>query len=170
MKKVDPIDKSDSKSFAIKISKRFKQAPKKADNSSVNLEEEEEKPKELNFIEIRELVIMKKINHPNLMNLKDFKFCKEDREIWILMEYMPTDLGKFFSMNRDNKAIMNEKFFKNIAFQILSGLNYLHQKMIIHRDLKLENILYDEELMVDTRKMGTINEFQDIQIKYKEFA
>ena len=40
---------------------------------------------------------------------------------------------------------MNEKFFKNISYQILSGINYLHQNMIIHRDLKLENILYDKE-------------------------
>ena len=39
---------------------------------------------------------------------------------------------------------MNEKFFKKIAYQILSGVRHLHQKDIIHCDLKLENILYDE--------------------------
>ena len=88
---------------------------------------------------------MKTINHPNAMNLKDFKFCREDREIWILMDYIPLELGKFFSQNRTNKEVMNEKFFKNISYQILNGINYLHQNMIIHRDLKLENILYDEE-------------------------
>ena len=169
VEKVDPIDKSDSKSFAIKISKRFKKASKKAGNSRVLLEEDE-KPKELNFIEIRELVIMKKINHPNLMNLKDFKYCKEDREIWILMEYMPIDLGKFFLVNRDNKEIMNEKFFKNIAFQILSGLNYLHQKMIIHRDLKLENILYDEEKkLLKITDFGLSRQFDyDISTQYTD--
>ena len=46
--------------------------------------------------------------------------------------------------NKDNKKVMNEEFFKKIAYQILQGINYLHQNRIMHRDLKLENILYDE--------------------------
>ena len=140
VEKVDPIAPDGSKYFAIKISKRFKKVTKRNNNPGI-LAKEEEKPRELNFIEIRELVIMKKINHPNVMNLKDFKLCREDREIWILMDYIPLDLGKFLSQNKTNKEVMNEKFFKNISYQILNGINYLHQNMIIHRDLKLENIL-----------------------------
>ena len=141
VEKVDPALQNDSKCFAIKISKRFKKISRKNKNPDIK----EEKPRELNFIEIRELVIMKKINHPNVMNLKDYKFCREDREIWILMDYIPLDLGKFLSQNKTNKEVMNEKFFKNISYQILNGVNYLHQNMIIHRDIKLENILYDKE-------------------------
>ena len=51
VEKVDPVDESDSKGFAIKISKRFKRASKKGNNSKASLEVDE-KPKELNFIEI----------------------------------------------------------------------------------------------------------------------
>lgn len=144
VEKVDPTSPNDSKCFAIKISKRFKKVSKKNKNDD-NTSIEEEKPRELNFVEIRELVIMKKINHPNVIKLKDFKFCREDREIWILMDYIPLDLAKFLSQNKTNKEVLNEKFFKNISYQILKGVNYLHQNMIIHRDLKLENILYDKE-------------------------
>ena len=135
---------SDSKNFALKISKRFKHISKK-DSSALTSRKEDEKPRELNFIELRELVIMKKIEHPNVINLVDFKLCRKDRAIWILMDYLPTELGKFFSENKENKDIMNEKFVKNIAYQILNGVNYLHTNMIVHRDLKLENILYDEK-------------------------
>ena len=82
--------------------------------------------------------------HPNLLNCLDYKLCQKEREIWILMDYVPQDLGTLFQKNKYNPHVMNEKFFKNIAFQILSGVNYLHENMIIHRDIKLENILYDE--------------------------
>ena len=97
---------------------------------------------------------MKKIKHPNVINLVDYKFCHEDREVWILMDYLPTDLSKFYAENYANPRVMNEKFFKNIAHQILSGVNYLHQNRIIHRDLKLENILYDE-----TKNIARIGDF-----------
>lgn len=135
-------DKDGSKRFAIKISKRFKRL---SNADSASLMNENKKPKELNFIEIRELVIMRKIRHKNVVNLLDFNFCREDREIWILMDYLSSDLGKFFSANKDNPSIMNERFLKNISHQILEGVNYLHENSIIHRDLKLENILYDEQ-------------------------
>ena len=136
----------DSKYFALKISKRFKKISKMNNSNGIDDgKDEKEKPKELNFIELRELIIMKKLRHPNVVNLIDFKLCREEREIWLLMDYLPIELGKFFFQNKQNPKIMNENFFKNISYQILNGVNYLHQNLIIHRDLKLENILYDEE-------------------------
>ena len=149
VEKENQTNESDSNIFALKISKRFKRVSKKSDP-----DEKDEKPIELNFIETRELIIMKKIRHPNVINLVDYKFCHEDREVWILMDYLPTDLHKFFAENYENPEVMNEKFFKNIAYQILSGVNYLHQNRIIHRDLKLENILYDE-----TKNIARIGDF-----------
>ena len=61
------------------------------------------------------------------------------------MDYLPTDLYKFFQEKKDDPKYMNEKFFKKISYQILQGVNHLHEKKIMHRDLKLENILFDAE-------------------------
>lgn len=148
VQKSDKIEPGDSKYFAVKINKRFKIISKKKD--LINFQEdrtkkENDKPKELNFIEIRELIFMKKLKHKNVMNLKESYIDKKSRETWILMDYIPTDLGLFFKENKENPDVMNEIFFKNISKQILSGVNYLHENMIIHRDLKLENILYDSD-------------------------
>ena len=53
--------------------------------------------------------------------------------------------NEVFSLNKENPKIMNEKFYKNISYQIISGINFLHSERIIHRDIKLENILYYEK-------------------------
>ena len=146
-RKKDPASQGDSKKFAIKINKGFKFFSKKHDqkNGPSDINKEEEKRKELNFVELRELCIMRKINHANVINLLDFNLSRKDGQLCILMEYIETDLGKFLRENRENPKVMNENFFKNISFQILSGLNYLHENNIIHRDIKLENILYDSK-------------------------
>ena len=65
----------------------------------------------------------------------DFKL--EEAETWILVEYNPTDLMKFFHLSEENPKIMNGKFFKNISYQIISGINFLHSERIIHRYIKL---------------------------------
>ena len=162
---VEPLnskDQKDSKYFALKISKRFKKVKKEKnkanENTKENIDEDAEKnqkPKEVNFVELRELTIMKKLSRSKSMNIVkmiDYNLSLEEKEIWILMDYLPTDFMKFFHDNKHNKEVMNEKFFKNIAYQIIKGVQCLHEQRIIHRDIKLENILYDQN--TQTVKIG----------------
>ena len=139
-------EKEDSYKFALKVSKRFQKKSKARENETEESKKSKEVPREINFVELRELTILKKLSrthHLNIVNLLDYDIG--ETETLILMEYVPTDLMKFFAKNKNEPKIMNEKFFKNIAHQIICGVNHLHSLQIIHRDIKLENILYDEK-------------------------
>ena len=148
VKKLTSKNLADSINFALKINRRIELNTGK-ENQSVNKPKKEKdknvkKNKEITDIELVEMSNLKKLSHhPNIVNIIDINFSNE--ESWILMEYVPTDIRKFFWKNKNNKKYMNERFFKSIAYQIICGVNFIHSELVVHRDLKPENIFYDDK-------------------------
>ena len=98
---------------------------------------------------IREVSILRELSHPNIvkyssmMNNKLFyrlQLCYMDfSEVKLYFEYMDYDLKQYideFSGKIDSNTI------KCIMYQLLCGLNYLHQNRIIHRDIKPQVLIY----------------------------
>ena len=140
VKKINQIEPKNSKIFALKICKKYNLISQ--ENSIF------QRPNKILVTEIRELSILhkiKRINSPYLISYVDININKQNKEIWILMKYFPIDLRTFFYKNLGKHEIINENLFRNIAFQILSGLNSLHKNGIIHCDIKPENILYEPQ-------------------------
>ena len=89
----------------------------------------------------RELTILHKLKHNNIIRIKDFS--KTKRNNYIIMEYCNGgSLGEYKKFYEEKtKTTLNELFIQKIIRQIANGLEYMHSQKIVHRDIKLDNIL-----------------------------
>ena len=83
-----------------------------------------------------EITILRKINHPNVVKL--FSIYEDDEYISLIMEYVP--YGNLLQRVQKKKKILEIDVI-HFALHLIELLKFLHSNMIIHRDLKLENIL-----------------------------
>ena len=84
----------------------------------------------------REIIMMKLMNHPNVMRIYDV--YEGDKELYLILEYVEGGELFDFLVNRGRLPPAEAlAYFKQIVY----GLNYAHTFSIIHRDLKPENIL-----------------------------
>lgn len=99
--------------------------------------------------EIQILEELKALNNPNIINMIDsghgkiIRKNKPDRELdYITLEYAPK--GSLFKYIFYSQNGLEEKLGKILFYKILKGIKSIHDVGICHRDLKLENILVDE--------------------------
>lgn len=102
----------------------------------------------------REIAILRVISHPNIVRLHEM--VETDRHIGIILEYASG--GELFDY------ILNHRYLKDNAArrlfaQLVSGVGYLHKKGIVHRDLKLENLLLDRNRNIIITDFGFANTF-----------
>ena len=85
---------------------------------------------------------MKSLHHINIINFIDFIYDNENEYIFILMEYAEKgDLEKKILSLKTQETYLDEESILDYFIQICHGIKYMHDKKIIHRDLKLQNIL-----------------------------
>lgn len=102
----------------------------------------------------REIAILEQLSHPNIVRLHEM--AETDRYIGIILEYASG--GELFDY------ILNHRYLKDPAArrlfaQLVSGVGYLHKKGIVHRDLKLENLLLDRNRNIIITDFGFANTF-----------
>ena len=101
----------------------------------------------------REVSILRKVSHPNI--IKYYSSFLENESLCIIMEY--AELGDLYSLIKHYKR--HQKYFEElvlwrISYEILNGLEYLHNNNIIHRDIKCLNLFLSKDHHVKIGDLG----------------
>jgi len=100
----------------------------------------------------REINILQNLNHPNIVHLYDV--IETEKYIGIVMAY--ANGGELFEYISENQYLSEEESAK-FFLQLLDGVQYLHNLHIVHRDLKLENLLLDQDGNIVITDFGFAN-------------
>lgn len=97
----------------------------------------------------REIIIMKLLNHPNVLRLYDV--WETNTSLYMVLEY--AEKGELFNLLVERGPLPENEavcFFR----QIIIGVSYCHALGIVHRDLKPENLLLDHNLNIKIADFG----------------
>ncbi|KAJ7079633.1 CAMK/CAMKL/Kin4 protein kinase [Mycena belliarum] len=103
----------------------------------------------------REIEVLRSLKHPNIVRLYDV--IETDKYIGIIIEYASG--GELFDHILAHRYL-RERDASKLFSQLISGVWYIHQKKIVHRDLKLENLLLDRHRNVIITDFGFANRFE----------
>ena len=105
---------------------------------------------------INEIRIICSIDHPNIVKYFDAQIDQKNKDLYVFMEYLAGgDLSQRISSLKRAKTNMGEKMVWRYTLQILQGLKALHQRQIIHRDIKPGNLFLSRDFK--ELKIGDLN-------------
>lgn len=81
---------------------------------------------------------LKRLNHPNVVNIQEFKYFDDTQELWILMPLYPTRLADI-----RKGGIPRVDTIIELIRGVAQGLKHCHQHQIFHGDIKEDNIMLD---------------------------
>ncbi|NWW92682.1 MAK kinase, partial [Rhynochetos jubatus] len=113
---------------------------------------------------LREVKSLKKLNHANVIKLKEV--IRENDHLYFVFEYMKENL---YQLMKDRNKLFPESMVRNMTYQILQGLAFIHKHGYFHRDMKPENILCVGPELVKIADFGLARELRS-QPPYTDYV
>jgi serine/threonine protein kinase len=99
----------------------------------------------------REIKLMERISHPNIVRY--FDSVDTQKHVHIVMEYLGGGSLHSYLKKRSARRLDDHRA-RRVLSQTCAGLQYLHDRHIVHRDIKLENLLLDENGVIKIIDFG----------------
>eukprot|EP01056_Protomagalhaensia_sp_Gyna25_P002720 Protomagalhaensia_sp_Gyna_25__2719@NODE_255_length_4149_cov_33_394647_g196_i0_p1_GENE_NODE_255_length_4149_cov_33_394647_g196_i0NODE_255_length_4149_cov_33_394647_g196_i0_p1_ORF_typecomplete_len515_score78_95Pkinase/PF00069_25/4_9e69Pkinase_Tyr/PF07714_17/8_6e39Kinaselike/PF14531_6/2_8e13Kdo/PF06293_14/7_8e09Pkinase_fungal/PF17667_1/1_2e07WaaY/PF06176_11/9_5e06RIO1/PF01163_22/0_00038FTA2/PF13095_6/0_052APH/PF01636_23/0_03Seadorna_VP7/PF07387_11/0_057EcKinase/PF02958_20/0_25_NODE_255_length_4149_ len=98
----------------------------------------------------REIMFLQELNgHDNIIRLMNVLKADNDKDIYLVFDYMETDLHAVIRAN-----ILEEIHKQYIVYQLLKAIKFMHSGELLHRDMKPSNILLNSECQVKVADFG----------------
>lgn len=107
---------------------------------------------------LREVLIMKMLEHPNIVNLLEVIDDPDDDRFYMVLEYVE---GKWACEGSDPPCGLDENIARKYLRDIVSGLMYLHGHNIVHGDIKPDNLLITRDGTVKIGDFSVSQVFED---------
>ena len=91
---------------------------------------------------LREINLLLNLSHVNIVKLKEIAVGRKLENVFLVMEYCHQDLA---SLLDNMTSPFTEAQVKCLMIQLLKGVEHLHERYIIHRDLKVSNLLLTDK-------------------------
>ncbi|KOX73547.1 Serine/threonine-protein kinase ICK [Melipona quadrifasciata] len=104
---------------------------------------------------LREVKSLKKLSHANVVKLKEV--IRENDVLYFVFEYMKENL---YQLMKDRDKLFPESVIRNIIYQVLQGLAFMHKHGFFHRDMKPENLLCMGPELVKIADFGLAREIR----------
>ncbi|CAI2375747.1 unnamed protein product [Moneuplotes crassus] len=107
---------------------------------------------------LREIKLLQKLSHPNIIDLKEVSVGYKQENVFLVFDYYDTDLANLV----DSLAVVNKSLslsdIKMIMEKLLLAVEYMHRNEIMHRDLKISNILVNKKGDIRVADFGLARE------------
>ncbi|CAO2834189.1 unnamed protein product [Amaranthus hypochondriacus] len=113
-------------------------------------------PESVRFM-AREILILRKLDHPNIMKLEGLVTSRMSGSLYLVFEYMEHDLAGLLA-RPGNK--FTESQIKCYMQQLLSGLVHCHSRGVLHRDIKGSNLLINNDGVLKIGDFGLATSFK----------
>lgn len=103
---------------------------------------------------IREISLLRELTHPNIVQL--FDVVDGDNHLYLVFEFLQQDLKKLLD---SVKGGLDQALVKSYLYQLLKAISFCHLHCILHRDLKPQNLLIDQEGHIKLADFGLARTF-----------